>query len=94
MMGLGDGYDPSTGEAYGSTDSGVLVPEGGSYGYSGSYGTSGSSTNWGNFATSLANSFTNIFKTIQPLPSGCIQVAGPYGVSTSVGIRQVNLYLI
>lgn len=87
MMGLGtDGYDPETGEAYGSVDSGILVPEGGSYGWGTiPSGSSGSSTNWGSFASSLANSFSSIFKTIQPLPSGCIQVAGPYGTSTQCG---------
>jgi len=30
----------------------------------------------------LTNAFTSIFKAIQPLPSGCTQVAGPYGMST------------
>lgn len=31
--------------------------------------------------SSLSNAFANIFKAIQPVPAGCTQVAGPYGVS-------------
>jgi hypothetical protein len=33
--------------------------------------------------TSIANTFSSIFKTIQPLPAGCTVVAGPYGQSTA-----------
>ena len=33
--------------------------------------------------TNIASAFSNIFKTIQPLPAGCTVVAGPYGQSTS-----------
>ena len=33
--------------------------------------------------TGIASAFSNIFKTIQPLPAGCTVVAGPYGQSTS-----------
>lgn len=43
---------------------------------------------------SITNSFTNIFKAIQPLPSGCAQVAGPYGMSTQCtpqGSQGLNL---
>ena len=42
--------------------------------------TSGVST--ASAISSIAAAFSNIFKTISPLPAGCTQVAGPYGTST------------
>jgi hypothetical protein len=39
-------------------------------------------TNVASIVSSISNAFSSIFKTIQPLPAGCTQVAGPYGVST------------
>ena len=49
----------------------------------GSTGSSSSNaTNPTTWITSLSSAFSNIFKAVQPLPAGCTQVAGPYGVST------------
>jgi hypothetical protein len=42
-------------------------------------------TNWVGIATAvsgISSAFANVFKAVSPLPSGCTQVAGPYGVST------------
>jgi hypothetical protein len=47
----------------------------------GSYGTYASGTNVAGAIASISSAFANIFKTIQPVPSGCTQVAGPYGTS-------------
>ena len=47
--------------------------------------SSGSGFNW-NSVGSIANAFSSIFKSVAgPLPAGCIQVAGPYGMSTQCG---------
>jgi hypothetical protein len=46
---------------------------------------SSSSWNWENTTTvvnSISNAFAKIFGAVQPLPAGCTQVAGPYGMST------------
>ena len=48
-----------------------------------SYGGGISNNTIASSVASLSSAFANIFKTIQPLPEGCTQVAGPYGVSTS-----------
>jgi hypothetical protein len=80
MLGLGD----DTTDYSMSDPGGVVIPQGGSWGW----GTipSGSSTNWSSVISNLAASFPSIYKSIAgPLPSGCIQVAGPYGVSTQCG---------
>lgn len=41
----------------------------------------------------LSSAFANIFKSIQPLPSGCTQVAGPYGISTQCNNNAAGLPL-
>lgn len=51
--------------------------------------TAGSSTNVLSAISALTNSFTSIFKSIQPLPQGCTQVAGPYGMSTQCSASAV-----
>jgi hypothetical protein len=48
-------------------------------------------TNWANLIGAAGSAFTNIFKTIQPLPAGCISVAGPYGMSQQCGGNQPTL---
>jgi hypothetical protein len=36
---------------------------------------------WSKMISSVTNSFTSVFKAIQPIPAGCQSVAGPYGTS-------------
>lgn len=43
-----------------------------------------------NIMSGITNSFTNIFRAIQPLPAGCSQVAGRYGVSTQCSQQGSN----
>ena len=46
-------------------------------------GTTNSGTpSFSSFVSNLTNSFTSIFKAIQPLPAGCSQVNNIYGQST------------
>ena len=81
-------YDDGTGDTtvYGTSGSGQQPATGGgagTVGYSPIPGTSVSApSNVAGSISAIANAFSSIFKTIQPLPAGCTQVAGPYGVST------------
>ena len=86
MMGLGGDFTPGyDGSAY-TTDSVYGTNSSGPSYYGSDYGSSGSSGgfDWG-AVTGIASAFTSVFRAIQPLPSGCIQVAGPYGMSTQCG---------
>jgi hypothetical protein len=64
---------------------------GGNYGGSGS--PVGTSVNPTSIVASISSAFANIFKTVQPLPQGCTQVAGPYGVSTQCSPNASTLNL-
>src|ERR1700690_3884091 len=84
----GSGGTVNTSTTTSTTDSGltsdyVTCPNGGSLGANGLCGgtvnTSTNTTQSTNAITAIANAFSSIFKTIQPLPAGCTQVAGPYG---------------
>ena len=71
MLNGGNGvYYPSTGGSDSIYGGGYIQP------------SVGSSINWANTMSSISSSFSNIFKAIQPVPQGCTQVSGPYGVST------------
>lgn len=55
------------------------------------YSNSNLKTSPASVIASISQSFANIFKTMQPLPAGCTQVSGPYGLSTQcLGNQQVS----